>query len=206
MAYTFPIWLLTVDDVRNNQIADMLEDTFDSYKAQKEAFYDSLEGTLFHHKALYDLLEMQTVATKMLLEIFRCNINVLHTELPEIDVYRLRNISKHALAVWRSESKQIVHQLSDDNLLDSIHHPNKWDEHPKFSENGEPVDWNGIVLSRLSEIHRHIHDLSTHVEGRILLNRQGDADLVRRITDNTLPSLRLIFQELQSYCRLVNSI
>lgn len=202
--YTFPIWLLTDDDTRNGDVADMIEEDLESFLEIKKNFYSSLEGTVHDIKELHDLLEIQRISTLMLLKLFRSNLNIFNSALPEIDVVRIKDRAKQTLGVWRRESFNMGHPFGDGSFFEVVHKPNKWDDHTKFTDGTqEPLDWNGIVLSRFSDIHRHLHDLFAHGEARMLLALDTD---VRVIVSTILPAVTNMYKELLGYINLVNTL
>lgn len=204
--YTYPVWSLTVDDSRNNQLADMQEESLGTFYTSKRHYYDTLQGTLHHNSSLYELLDVLHIASTMVIELFRCNLNVLNTTLPEIDIHRIRNVSKRTLGVWRHRSSDLAFPFSLGNLIDLTYHPERWDAHKSFTEYGDPKDWNGVVLSRLSDIHKQANDMFVMGEARCLLNRPEDADFIRSIGESVLPAMQAIHREFKDYTRIINSL
>lgn len=206
-AYTYPVYQITSDDARNSQIADLIEDSLDIFIDAKTRFYDEFKDTEYHEKALYDLLEVERMATQMLVRMFRTNLNTLNSSMPQIDVIRYRDKCKIILGIWRAQSGFSVHPFGDGYFVDLVHKPEKWEQHPKFGEEGgSPADWNGIVLSRLSDIHKNISDLFTFAEGRLLSPITRNTSLKTFITNTMLPSTQIIYNQLLVYVRFINAL
>lgn len=209
--YYYPIWLLTVDDNRNSTLADLFESDMELFLEEKRQFYDSLMGTQYHHKALYELLEVQRLSSLMLIKVFRANLNILNSNLPTMDVYRLKDKTKNLLATWRVKGEHIVHPYDNSIFTDVLRKSEKWDSHPKLAiEAGDPVDWNGIILSRLSDIHKTLHELFNHGESRILISMQKDPDedqdIGQHVATSVLPAVQEIYNQLLGYIRFVNGL
>lgn len=205
--YFYPLWLLTIDDARNSQLADLFETEIEEFVIQKTKFYDSLGGTQYHSKALYDLLTIQQLATNMLVRLFRSNLNVLNSTLPTIDVVRIKEKTKNVLGAWKTSCLNITHPFDNSQFIDTILKHEKWDGHPKLTlETGEPVDWNGIILSRLSDIHRNLHELFVYGESQILLHIHGQQDIAMHVTTSILVAVQDIHGQLISYLRFINSL
>jgi hypothetical protein len=206
IAYTFPIWLLTHNDAHNHQVADMIEEDLESFIAMKKQFYSSLEGTHAYVQELHDLLRVFQISQELLITIFRTNVNIVNSQLPHIDVIRLKDRTKSTLSVWRHNCNDIVHPYSSSSFIDIIFNANRWDMHDKFTtKDGTPADWNGIVLSRLSDIHRNVSELFVHGESRLLVGREVDMSFRLCIASTMLPTMNLITQNLLMYKRLLDS-
>jgi len=201
--YWFPFLSITSDDVRNAAIADIFEDELSESQRLKNEFYSSLhESGVPQHKALFDLLELERLNSTTMLDIFRTNFTVLEAQLPDIDVWRIREKTKRLLTFLRLKGKEIIHPFDDFSFSDKLRKPDLWEDNTIFRD-APPQQWNTIILNRISDIHHHLSKLVEHLEKRILTG----IDL--ETTTNTgayLESTRSITREIKDYTRLINSL
>src|SRR5690242_14634433 len=106
--YQYPFLLLTEDDARNSALADLIEDDMLETSMLKKDLYSRLPDSI-DVKKLYDLLEIQVIMTKMLCDIFRSHMNVLLHDLPEIDIWRIKEKLKRTLTITRRKCADILH-------------------------------------------------------------------------------------------------
>lgn len=215
--YQFPLLLLTEDDVRNSALADMFEDELiDTVKIQK-ALYDSLMENM-PIRSLYDLMEINVIMTKILCDIFRSHMNVLNKELPEIDIWRVKERLKRTLTIIRRKSTDILHTYDDYLFGDTLRKTELWEDNPSV-KSSKPYEWNANFLNRISDIHKHMHRLTITIEPRLLVKTQQlkslenqDDTAVNDYTEtiNSLPKIleacRGIHKEIKDYVRLIDSL
>lgn len=217
--YHYPLLLLTADDIRNNAIADLLEDDLHLYVATKKQLYSTLPDTFVYKKQLYDNLEFRKISEQMLFDVFRSNMNVLTTTLPDIDNWRIKDKLKRMLTVMRRKSQDFIYPHDDDwNFSDKLNKSDLWEGHDSFTaKDGTPSQMNSVLLNRLSDVHKHVYKIAETCELRIyernicLTNpdKSRMSDETISMIDNVgkmTESLRSINKELKEYIRLVDSL
>jgi hypothetical protein len=213
--YQYPFLLLTEDDVRNSTIADMIEEDMLETSLLKKNLYNRLPDSI-DVKKLYDLLEIQVIMTKMLCDFFRSHMNVLHRDLPEIDIWRIKEKLKRTLTVTRRNCADLLHNYDGYVFGDTLRKLDLWEDHPVLRD-AKPQKWNNHFLNRISDIHRHMYRLCLVLEDILLLQNQQLKSVDNKGRDNqdhiaNINSLgkiteacRTIHKEVKDYIRLVDS-
>lgn len=222
--YQYPFLLLTADDIRNSSIADMIEDEMTENTTIKNEFYTSLPSEL-PKKVLYDLLEIDNTMANIFVEIFRSNMNVLDSKMPDIDVWRVKDKLKRLLTILRRKCPDITHPFDDFLFSDKIRKIDLWEDNKAFNKE-TPSEWNAIFLNRISDIHRHMYRLVNILEPRVLVFNQvlsapsnstsstsssfssyseSSSDVMNSI-GKILETCRIMHREVKDYTRLIDSL
>ncbi len=194
--YYYPFLLLTDNTVRNRSIAELLANEQKKEVSVKQTIYDSLPAAA-QHKALYDLLELEKSLTNTLCDVLRADYTVLSTILPKIDHWRLEEKAKRLLAVTKTKAHTLTHSYSDINML--LNERVDWGDAPANT----PSEWNDLVLSRISDVHRHVTSFLDNV--RITVQTGQDAESMSSVV-KFLEDWRAIGREVKEYTRLVSSL
>lgn len=216
--YQFPFLLLTEDDARNSALADLIEDDLLETNILKKNLYKRLPNEL-QIKSLYDLLAIQDIMTKILCEIFRSHMNVLNKDLPEINVWRIKEKLKRTLTITRRKSADILHNYDGYAFGDTLRKLDLWEDHPVL-KGTKPHEWNANFLNRISDIHRHMYRLCIVLEDLLLLQNQQlktsddksdtldklDHNVITNSLGKILDACRAIHKEVRDYVRLVDSL
>jgi len=216
--YQFPFLLLTSDDVRNANIADLLEDETADYVQMKRELYSALPNDVFPTKPLHELVELEIIMSKMLCDVFRTNLNVLKTELTGMDNYRIKEKLKRVFTILRRKSADILHHYDEYLFSDTLRKLDLWEDNPVL-KTGKPADWNSQFLNRISDIHRHLCRLVVVVEHKLLIKQQQLSPEVDRnktlfkddeVIVGNIPKIvetcNIIKKEVKDYLRLVDSL
>jgi len=209
--YQYPLLLLTGDDVRNATLADLLEDEMIDTTKLKKKFYDNLTDDM-PLRNLYDLVEIEVIMTKMICDIFRSHMNVMHKDLPNMDRWRLKERLKRTLTIVRRRCSDILHTFDDYSFGDTLRKLELWEENCSRKDS-TPEEWNANFLNRVSDIHRHLFRYITVIEPRLLVRNQqlktsdgSEYDDAVNSISKTLEACRTIYKEIKDYVRLVDSL
>jgi len=201
--------MLTSDENHNHKVADLLQENIDWFIMKKKQFYDTIHGA----KELYDLLEILRLVQQLLIYQFRSNINIFNSQLPYTVNLRIKNSIKNLLAVWRIRSKTLIHPYVDSSFIDTVATDGRWECHPKLIDSSSTLDeWNGIIISRLGNLHQTVYEIFTHLEPRFLVsyNTSGachiDIDTRKNISNKMLPAMNFILQQFVTYQQLIDDI
>lgn len=221
--YYFPYLLLSKNDTRNNNIAESLEEELGVMLSLKKSFYQSLPQELI--KPLYDLLEIMTHNEKILINLFRTNLNIISEELPQIDIFRIRDRLMKLLIIMRIKSKDLLHNLDDIfTFSDIVRKQELWEGFPLFKKEivdiETVVEWNNLLLQRLSNIHENIYKLFFILEPILLTiifsvslsqnSLQNDkifneTGIIHKIPE-MVSAITIIYTETLIYTKLLNSL
>lgn len=221
--YYFPYLLLSKNDTRNNNIAESLEEELGVMLSLKKSFYQSLPQELI--KPLYDLLEIITHNEKILINLFRTNLNIISEELPQIDIFRIRDRLMKLLIIMRIKSKDLLHNLDDIfTFSDIVRKQELWEGFPLFKKEivdiETVVEWNNLLLQRLSNIHENIYKLFFILEPILLTiifsvslsqnSLQNDkifneTGIIHKIPE-MVSAITIIYTETLIYTKLLNSL
>jgi hypothetical protein len=196
--YYYPIFLLTEDAARNRMLADLLANEQKRDAAMKLEVYGTLPASA-QHKALYDLVDLEKSMITVVVDILRADYNVLNTNLPDIDHWRLQEKAKRLLSMLKSLAERLVHPYQEERYAELIRDAQKWDVSTLHS----PAAWNDLILMRVSDIHRHVTRLVDNV--RVTIPYGQDAETLASI-GTFLESWRAIAREVKDYTRLVSSL
>lgn len=210
--YYYPFLLLSDDDIRNSTMADLIEGEMHDDKKLKEEFYRVLPDDL-PKKVLYDLLDIQNTITLILLDTFRCNLNILSTNLGEAKIWQVKEKLKRLLAMLRRKCSEIMYPIEELTFFDIVSKTEKWEESKIFAEIS-PAEWNSLFLTRLSDIHRYVSKLVEVLEPQVLVKnhllKSPSVDTNRNIEITTvghvLETCRLMYKEVKEYILLIDSL
>ena len=199
--YQFPFLLLTSDEVRNNVLADMINDELETYKISERKFIDELPDSIAK-KPLIDLADTEIILTQLLLDTFRSRMNVLNSELPEIDYWRLKDKVKKLLTVMRRKSSELIHHSSDCKFIDLVKKVEMWEDAKLFTSK-TPIEWNQTVLNRISDIHHNVHNYIETATRNCVHNQNPQ---IIFMSGQILEVMRVICREYKEYLRLIDSL
>jgi hypothetical protein len=224
--YTYPYLLITLDNVRNVAIANLLEEESNREMEYKKQMYENLSDTTVI-KELYRLIDINNVMNKMLIDVLQSHITIFFISsytsssslsMSEMDVWRVKERLKRLLTLMRKRCEDLYHNLDNDTFFEKSGVPGQ-----SFANIVKDVDewegavnipgslpnvWNTIFLKRLSDIHKHMYILTNSLETYILHNRQMST-LTSMITtdytnlidnlDKTVDACRVIHGEVKNY-------
>lgn len=214
--YQYPLLLLTSDDVRNATIADLLEAEMSDWEILKKSLYSRLSDEQIK-RYLYDILEIEITMTKMLLVIFRSNINVVNKELTPLEQWRIKERLKRCLYAIRTCSVNILHNHDNYAFSDSLMKLELW-ENSVNVVSSTTSDWNRNFVSRVGDVHKHLHRLVSVLEPVLLFSNVHLKPLDKKKglatnyneTINSLGTIleacRKIYNEISEYTRLMDTL
>jgi hypothetical protein len=210
--YTFPFLLLTADDVRNGNIADMFDEEISQHLASRKSFFETLPDELpVEH--LQDILSIEVLLGNIFSDMCKCNMNILSSDLPEMDIWRVRERVKRLLTLLRRKSVDLIHPFDNFTFSDKVKKHDLWEDNDAIFS-GQPENWNALVLTRISEIHQNVTRFANEMTPRLLVYnqvlKQSDSvdkereamDKIEKMVDTT----RSIGREVKDYLRLIGSL
>lgn len=213
--YYYPLLLLTSDDVRNNSLADMFQDELSESNSLKNVLYESLENDKVQKKSLYDLLEIENIISKSILDVFRSNMNILNSDLPAIDIWRIREKTKRLLTILRRKCQDLLHPFDNYTFADNLTKSELWEDSVVLGSETDTQLWNSTVLKRISDIHHYLSKLVDSLEKRVLvgnitLESQNEEFIKTQEIISNLgvisEATRVIYKEIKDYIRLVDHL
>ena len=211
--YSYPLLLLTNDDVRNATIADLLELEFTDYANSRRELYSRLSDETVRH--LYDLLDINTTVNKMLYIIFRSNVNAVKKDTTPLDTWRIKERLKRSLFKIRTCCGNILHSYDNYAFSDSLMKLDLWENYVNIVDTTFN-DWNNNFLQRIGDIHKHIYRLVSVLETLLLLSsvslkpvtvvKKEDYTNTIKSLGKILEACRTIHTEVADYFRLVDSL
>lgn len=203
--------MLTEDEIRNNSIADLLEEEAERIETEWKEIVIALDEKI-QKKTLYELFEMQKIMSKVLSETFRSKLVKLSNGSSEIQQYQTKERMKRLIALLRTRSEELIHPFDDYQFSDKVRKKDVWENSPIFRQNDLSLCV-GLLTSRLSEIHYNIFKLTEKftfyiiTEPQTLNNFQHSKynDTIRRI-GHYLEVCRSIQKELFDYYHFINNL
>ncbi|KAJ3032283.1 hypothetical protein HDV00_007720 [Rhizophlyctis rosea] len=227
--FTFPMLSLTADENRNRHIGGLLETEASSTFKQRRAFYEGLAGdATIDSRSLFTVDAAEREIYGALVNIFKMKISSLQGDMPEIDVWRVREKSKRVLGLMRKHISDVAHVIGPPtSFVEKLANATEWEENSVFSVSGDGSEddrgddmmaqLNSLILSRFSDIHHAIHGWARWAEMTLLCparhaHYQGDDthSNIQRVTvesaEMVLGSVRIACREMMDYVRLVNHL
>jgi len=193
--YYYPFWLLTSDDGRNAAVADKIEEAADDHDRRLVT-----ECPTDGKDSLRKVMDLRRAADGIYLQLARTRLSAAGSALPLIDHSRFQDAVRRLLSTIRRRSAETQHEWTAPAFGDLLTRSSAWENTPALNQ-GLPVDWNAVAVTRLSDIHRNFHDFCELAQVRILQDREPPGDL-----DFFLRATRRVSEAVADYCRFLRSL
>lgn len=209
--FAHPLLLLTANGERNRRIAEILEAEVQHEYSTKASYYGDLPSQKFDVAALVNLCAMEKSMCVLVVAAFRTKLDSLNLDLPDIDFWRLKEKVKKCLSSIRRTSAGITHVFDDGDFTAKVGEHESWDEHPSFTnaasnDRARLIQWNALLLNRVSDVHRALHYWISDRERRLLIASSPDQRLPAGADEVIAELIRTVTRELNEYYRMVNGL
>lgn len=208
MLYSYPFYLITADQARNSSVYSKLLNEMYQYLDNKETKVNELvtANPSINIGHLTTVMEIEKNITKLLLLALSANYEVLNSELPTMDKYRMKEKAKQLLAAARSYLHVLMTPYyTSFEMHDLIANNDDWDSHSVFKSSTSTVsDMNSVVLMKMSLIHRHVTYTLNAIE-QYVLSGTHNHDVNKVLTDVS-NSVTAIFTQFTGYTKFINGL
>ncbi|KAJ3354042.1 hypothetical protein GGF32_002716 [Allomyces javanicus] len=190
---------LSWDDRQSTATA--LERGCAEYKTAMTQVFDGLAGTPRHSKTLYDAMQCLDLAVSAVRAVLACRCGILESELPSIDVTRIKIRTRGMLTVLRQNAKGIVNEHGVPAFVTLVSDPAFWET---SQHTFTPREWFNLVLTRVVDVAVYTFHSTMLVVASLLAQQSlQDADVVAR---SVCPSLQRIVKDVQDYVYFVEHL
>lgn len=208
MLYSYPFYLITADQARNTSVYSKMLNEMYQYLDNKETKVNELlaANPSINIGHLTAVMAIEKNITKLLLLALSANYEVLNSELPTMDKYRMKEKAKQLLATARNYLRSLMTPYyTSFEMHDLIAKNDDWDSHPVFKSSTTTVsDMNSVVLMKMSLIHRHVSYTLYAIEQHVLSGTHNhDAN---KVLADVSSSVTAILTQFTGYTKFINGL
>lgn len=208
MLYSYPFYLITADQARNTSVYSKMLNEMYQYLDSKEIKVNEIvaDNPSINSGHLASIIAIEKNITKLLLLALSANYEVLNSELPTMDKYRMKEKAKQLLATSRTFLRSLMTPYyTSFEMHDLIANNDDWDSNAVFKTASSSVsDMNSVVLMKMSLIHRHVSYTLNTIEQHVYSGTHKPD--VTKVLDDVSTSVSSILTQFTGYTKFINGL
>lgn len=195
--------ILDFDETKRRVTSTFLQQNFSMYKLQMHGLIDSLEFTSHHAKAFYDSLFALEECIKALCFLLECRTSVLMTDLPSVDIIRIRVRARRVLTKLRMYAMSIINESGDHRFVQFTMNPGSW-EQSRVLEQSDIWEWYKLIMKRVFDIAVYASNSLSMIQLTVVSGK--DMQNITIVDSQIVPAVKGICQEVMNFTNFVHGL